>query len=387
METVTALTERRPESFASVTSTPMPDAGRALTVTATYMLSEEGRKASLLVGGDGRAVQQVAVQVPINRLHLVSVDVNGVARLKLRPRYQLDDAQRVVRIDAAPVYDAPPEIEDLFLDAARNHQLERAYETERRAARANRRDAGRERRTQLAQAFLDDSTQRALVHPPPTPKSCYLATDYGRALFDANSDDAPARDVPIEAHRRFRADLRARREENLRRRAEQVALHKEKIRFIADWITAHGTPDQQARQAAGVLPIEEAIEAITDEAFAVLANLPRYLRDGVERLQAHLRQLRQHSDAILTRDDLLVTSANAKEMTAVQWGFVDDVHKALPNATITLRTHRLSWKRDGQMTLTVFAVVVAQQLGPFMLRREYGAPSPLDRSDRWTVAE
>jgi molecular chaperone DnaJ len=55
-----------------------------------YLLSETGRKASLLSGGNGRAVQQIQVQVPVNRLHLVSVSGKGVARLKLRPRFERD---------------------------------------------------------------------------------------------------------------------------------------------------------------------------------------------------------------------------------------------------------------------------------------------------------
>ena len=71
-----------------VTHTPgsaVPESPRALTVTATYLLSEDGRKASLLAGGDGRAVQQLSIQVPTSRLHLVSVDSEGVARLKGAP--------------------------------------------------------------------------------------------------------------------------------------------------------------------------------------------------------------------------------------------------------------------------------------------------------------
>jgi hypothetical protein len=52
------------------------DSGRTLTVTAVYHLSEEGRKASLLDGGDGRAVQEIKVAVPTNRFHLVSVDAD-----------------------------------------------------------------------------------------------------------------------------------------------------------------------------------------------------------------------------------------------------------------------------------------------------------------------
>src|SRR5687767_8710223 len=111
MENVATITQRRPESVGSGMSVPASDVERRLTVTATYLLSEEGRKASLLSSGDGREVQQLAIDVPANRLHLVSVDANGVARLKLRPRYQIDDNQCVVRIDAAPVYDLPPDLE------------------------------------------------------------------------------------------------------------------------------------------------------------------------------------------------------------------------------------------------------------------------------------
>lgn len=194
-------------------------------------------------------------------------------------------------------------------------------------------------------------------------------------LFDANTDDAPARDVPIEAHRRFRADLRARREQNLKTRAEQLALHDEKKRFIAEWIVVHGTPDQQTRQAAGVLPMEEAIESITDAVFVVMANRPRYERDSVEQLQKHLRQFRQHADAVITRDELLVTSADAKEMTAAQWSTVQDIQRSLPEATVVVRLRKVAWKCDTKIALPpIFGVLITQRIGPFTLRREYVAP-------------
>ena len=89
METVTRFAERQAGSVSAV-STPGPEVARTLSVTASYLLSEDGRKASLLAGGDGHAVQQIALQVPANRLHLVSVDKQGVARLKLRPRFEMD---------------------------------------------------------------------------------------------------------------------------------------------------------------------------------------------------------------------------------------------------------------------------------------------------------
>ena len=73
-----------------------------------------GRKASLLAGGDGHAVQRVEVPVPPNRLHLVTVNAKGVARLTLSPRFEVDPSERVRRVDAPPSYDAPPSIEELF---------------------------------------------------------------------------------------------------------------------------------------------------------------------------------------------------------------------------------------------------------------------------------
>ena len=379
METVTAFAPRRQDPIPSGAVAPAatmspPEAAKALVVTATYLLSEEGRKASLLSGGDGRGRQELTVTVPANRLHLVSVDLEGVARLKLRPRYELDGEQRVVKIDEVPTFDAPPSIEDLFKQAARNHQLEHTYEAERRAARDRRRDTDRERRTKVADAFLADATQRALVHPAPTPKRCYIATGQGRVLFDVGTDVGSAREVPPEAQRRFRADLRSRRERNLQERAAQLALHEEKKRVITDWIAAHGTPDQRERQAAGVLPMDEAIEAITDQTFAALRSRPQYLYDGVEQLQMHVRQIPECAGAVVTQRDIAVTSTNVERISAAQWALLNEYRELVPEATVTLRMHKIAWRRDPRIAVPpVFGVLVTQRVGPFTVRREYAA--------------
>ena len=369
MDTVTAISERRLEAV----PTPGTPAGtKALTVTATYLLSEEGRKASLLDGGDGKAVQQLSLQVPANRLHLVSVDANGVARLKLRPRYQLDGENGIARIDAAPTYDAPPDIEELFREAARNHQLERAYTSERQAAKTKRREADQERRAEIAKAFLSDPTRRALVHPTPSPRRCVIETEQGRIFFDADTDVAPARDVPPEAHRRFRADLRAKRDSNLKTRAEQLAQHEEKKRFAATWLAEHGTPEQRARQAAGVLPIEETIEAMTDHAFATLADLPRYVADGTAQIQNAVKRLTPGSETTLSPSDVIVTSRTADTMTASQWAAVGRIRNVIPEATVVLRIHDVSWKKDRTIAVgPFFGILVTQRVGPFTVRREF----------------
>ena len=351
---------------------PRRDSGRTLTVTAVYHLSEEGRKASLLDGGDGRAVQEVKMSVPTNRFHLVSVDADGAAKLKLQPRYFMDAEQNVRRSDGPPVYDVPPSPDDLLRDAARNHQLERAYNVEEAEKKSKRRDEAFEVHQKLAEAFLAEPTMRALEHPKPTQRQCYLQRGRRQILFDARMGHGLARQVPPEAYRRFMADLTERRQRNMAQRAEQLALHDAKRRAIAEWVERRGTLDQKARHAAGVLPLEEALEGLGDEAFAVVGDRPRYVRDGVERLQAHLRQFHQYSEALIAPSELLVVSSNADQATESQWCLQQELQALLPDASITLRIHRLMWKVDPEAPpLTQFGVLVAQRVGPFTLRREY----------------
>jgi hypothetical protein len=371
METVTRFADRQTGSV-SAAATPGPEAARTLSVTASYLLSEDGRKVSLLTGGDGHAVQQITLQVPASRLHLVSVDKQGVARLKLRPRFERDEERGLVRIDAAALYDAPPTIDDLYRAAAKNHELETAYYAERVAQRSRRSDDERARRETIAEAFLADKGQRAVVHPPPSPKRCTIITDRGRLLFDVATDQGLAKEVPPEAHRRFRADLRAKDERNRQDRTAQLALHEEKKRFIADWVAANGTDEQKTRQAAGVLPMAEVIEGITGQAFAVNGRLPLYTRDGADRLQRFLRESTGTDDIVVTPSDVAVRSVHTVKATATQWAVVRSLQRLVPDATVVLREHVLSSKRhQDSASLTVFGVLVTKRHGPFVLRREY----------------
>ena len=54
---------------------------------------------------------------------------------------------------------------------------------------------------------------------------------------------------------------------------------------------------------------------------------------------------------------------------------MQDLRDNLPDATVTLRMHRLSWKRDADApTLTLYGALVTRKVGPFTFRREYVAP-------------
>ena len=375
MEETSDFATRTVDHFADVRHITRREGSRTLLVTAAYRLSEEGRKLSLLEGGDGRADQEVKVAVPTNRFHLVSVDADGTARLKLQPWYYLDTNQNVARNHVAPTYDTPPTVEDLLRDAAKNHQLERAYLAEQAEARNKRRESQFEVHQRLAEQFLADSNLRALEHPKPTPRQCYLPRGHRPLLFDAKTGHGLARQVPPEAYRRFCEDLRARTERNREKRARELAVHDEKQRLIAEWVARRGTPDQQDRHAAGALSVDEALEGLSDEAFVPAGERPRYVRDGVERLQTFLRQFPEYRKAIVTKLDLVVTSANCEHATEAQWALKKELQDLLPDFELTLRLHRLAWKKDPNApTLTQFGVLVTRRVGPFTLRREYLLP-------------
>lgn len=374
METASHTVIRRPE-LVSPLSVTAPDGGRALAVTAVYHLSETGRKASLLQGGDGRTVQRLQVSVPANRLHLVTVSARGEARLRLSPRFEIDEGQRIRRIEEPPSYDAPPTIDQLFKDASRNHELERAYQAERSAWRAKRRDAEREWRNEVAAAFLADPAQRAMVHPSPSPTRCVIVTSQGRVQFDAHDDELPARDVPAEAHRRFRADLQNARARKQTERIEGLRIHEERKQVIAAWVATQASWEQRARHAAGLLPMDEAIEAIADEAFAALAVYPRYVRDRGLCLQSFLRQSPRYADAVVTPTDFKSIGRKAVTATAAQWARLQEMQAAVPAASVVLHLRELTWLVDPKAPrLVQHTFVVTQSVGVVVLRREYHAP-------------
>lgn len=373
METATRFADQ-PATFPPA-APPETSTARTLTVTATYVLSEDGRKAALLEGRDGRAVQSVTLQVPASRLHLVSVDREGVARLRLRPRFELDADERVQRVDAAPVYDVPPTVEELFRAAARHHELEAAFHASRQSVVDKRLEGERDVRLRAAEAFMADKAARAVPHPPPTARSCVLVTTQGRLRFDVRSDVGLAKDVPAEAHRRFRADQRARAEKNRADRAAQLAVHEEKERFIAAWIAEHGTDEQRERYAAGLLPMAEAVESVTAHVFSRLRPLPEYSRDGVLRLQKLLDGDPKLVGVRLAPADLRIVSEIAKTATAGQYLLARQAQEAVPEATVVLRRHKIELRgRPGAPSALVIGVLLSVQLGPLLLRHELACP-------------
>jgi hypothetical protein len=355
------------------------DLMQTLIVAATYRLSEDGRKLSLLAGGDGREIQQITLAVPTNRMHLVSVDADGCARLKLQPRYLRTGDQQVIRDDQPPRFDVLPTMDDLLKEAARNHQLERAYHTERADVQRQRQDRKFDVHQQIAEEFLAEPSRRAHEHPRPTPRQCFLTARNRIVFYDAKTDHGAARHVPSEAYRRYCADVNARKARNQDISRRESALHAERVRLIAEWVATRGTRDQRDRHAAGVLPIREVLDGLADEHFAAAGDRRRYVHDGLERLQALLRRFPPYAHVVMTPRDLQVTTEHAEDATEAQWALMQDLRALFPDAEVMLQRHRLAWAGDAKApALTVWGVLVKRRRGPFVLLREYLAPAPDD---------
>jgi len=373
MDVATPIVRRIESSLHAVP--PTNDVQPTLKVIAEYRLSEAGRKASLLSGGNGRARQRVKLTLPATRLHLVRVEPNGVARLKLRPQFRLDDAHRIVRLEQRPVYDHPPTIDELLQDAARNHQLERGFYGQKTTNLATKRESSRTWLEEVAHEFLSDPTRRAVVHPAPTAVRCQLITSRGPMFFHAQQMTGIAREVPLEAFRRFQNDLRIRSGRAAIQREHDVVLNAERRRLMEEWVRTHGSPDQRARFDAGMLPRAEWMAAAADTAFGAIATLPRYDSDGARCLQAFLRGFPAYAQVAVAKADYRVITRVLPKATPGQWEWLQWIRRALPEANVQLRERELVWTADASAPRhRTIAILVTTKVGPLTFRRELVMP-------------
>ena len=85
-----------------------------------------------------------------------------------------------------------------------------------------------------------------------------------------------------------------------------------------------------------------------------------------------MRQYPQYHRAVVTPLDLAITDEDAVEATADQWARAQEARAMLANATVTLRTHRLTWRPHPEApTLTLHGLLVVRNVGPLVLRREF----------------
>src|SRR5262249_27106214 len=167
-------------------------------------------------------------------------------------------------------------------------------------------------------------------------------------------------------------DLRIRDGHAAIQRERDLAAHVERETMMREWVANHGSRDQQDRFAAGVLPKEEWIKAVTDATFAPLSALTTYESNGAICLQAFLRQHPQYATAVVMRPDVRISTRLLTTVMPRQWETMQQVRAAIPTANMQLRERELAWTREPRAPRhRTITLLVTTKVGSLTVRREF----------------
>jgi hypothetical protein len=307
----------------------------------TYLLSERGRKDSLLKGGDGKRKQIVlgVVSDPAD-LEIFKVDEEGQASFDATTapeQTERNDKYHWVLIGQrdSPGYfevdwDVVPTWDDLLQFGRWAEDVIKQQLTE--ATIAHEEDLAEEKR--VADAFLADPSARA----------------------DIIEEDS----VTIEGHDFWSNEVVS--EAKARWRRDQEELKRANRATLAEWINKHGTANQRQRLANGLLPWKEAFEAAEEHLYAPLAEFPLYKRFEIEEV------CQPEGDEGLCK--VKFQSVDATELTADEWDTYSKIRAVIHNATFQLREHRAQCNHTVEW-LVRRGVIVKFSLGQLTWKREF----------------
>lgn len=233
-------------------------------ITVTYKLSPAGQRASLIAGGDGRAVQSVDIEATPELLALANVDRDGKASISLTTEGVLRDDRPVFGrlgraryeqspFEAAIAFDSPPA--DLGQWIIENHaraQVEKARvraELEMEAAAAEKQR--RQEAEAAVRAFLDGSRFRSATIEEGRVR-LYTNDDRTGITESLSSSDFAAELLPqLQAKAdQIAAEVKARKaaaEEAVKREIEEERA------AVAAWVQEHGSERLKKCAEAGML--------------------------------------------------------------------------------------------------------------------------------------
>jgi hypothetical protein len=168
--------------------------------------------------------------------------------------------------------------------------------------------------------------------------------------------------------RRAETDRQKAEKKAAEERAENEKRARQKAQISA-WVAANGTDNQKKRAALNLLPEDEIINDIREEAYAPLDGFPRY-----EKIQK--------SDIPCTCDDydepnITFSAGTETEATAEDFDRMEQIQTVLPAAKLTLRWHRGYCKTcsdpedDNDGVFERHSIMVALTVGDFDFTREY----------------
>lgn len=169
-------------------------------------------------------------------------------------------------------------------------------------------------------------------------------------------------------HQALRQDADARA---AAKKAEEAAALRRREEQLAKWVSRYGTPDQKKRQAEKLLPEDEVVAAIREQAFSPLEDLPRYERITKKELAAAAREAGR-ADLVGSKVEFVVLPS--KTATKAQFAVKEAILAKLPEAEVVLRDHLAYYDAaSDELDPEVLrkSAYVKLRIGELRLSREY----------------
>lgn len=295
------------------------------TIKITYDLSENGRRASLLAGGDGREHQVVEVPATPELLAIAHIATDGSAAYSLAGRGSID-------------YDAP--IADPATIAVAHAAAQIAAKAQEEQQReADRREADARYAQNRAAKAARTTEWRGLATRYLAGEELSVQTERNTTIQGVRADETDVTAAEWQAVDR-EYDRRA---TLAREQAEQAAAASRATRRAAwlTWLRDHGaTAETLERCEAGVLPRNEGEALVCD------ALLPATVGE-VREYEPHASSEIKHDDDCdahecgESRCKWTVSSGDDRPLTSSQWGALKVLrthYKSTP-ATVDVRVH------------------------------------------------
>lgn len=135
---------------------------------------------------------------------------------------------------------------------------------------------------------------------------------------------------------------------------------------IERWIAEKGTDNQRKRHDLKLLPESEVLDAMRDEAFAVLNDFPRYDKITRAEVKAHCQQEEYGYDL-----DVDFEVDDAESATADEFDQMERFQQLVPNAVIILRRHTGTCGHDNCDPVKRASLHVSITVGEIEFTREY----------------
>lgn len=328
---------------------------KKVTVTA-YVSRETAIKARLKTYGEIEIEVDPATLTETQRETLARVSVLGTATPIPVPGYP----GKTIWLPAVPADIAQRVPEYLDAIAAALHDAAAKYDTEKAVLAERSREAIEKALVMPMGSWVKSGVIEMPGHfySLEVPADLKVRYDFRRALELAIRDEADAK---------RRAEDAAKREA-LRKEEKEEA--EAKAAQIAAWVESKGSPSQQARRKRGLLSTDEVVNAIREEAFAPLAEFPRYDKITAEHVE--------ESYGYGYEPRITCSVEDADTATDDQFATLTAIEAAMPGCTAVLRLHQCVPKdsdadEDEAHAVIRHSVLVSIKVGAFEFSREYAA--------------